>query len=129
VETTEKRSMMKRPSDAAVRLANSIYYTAIQEGELYVYLSLKQLCKSLKDCSEEDWFAKALVTELLDELCEPVAVQNFVYDRKEIKWQAISFISYDFVMEDGKEYAEITINKMFVEVMKQLEAEPYINFQ
>lgn len=129
MDTTEKKLLMKRPSEAAVKLANSIYYTAIQRGELEVCLSLKQLCKALKDCDETDWYAKSLVTELLEELCEPVAVKDFVYDRKEIKWQAISFLSYTFYTEEGTEYADIEINKMFIDVMKQLEAEPYINFQ
>ena len=129
MERAEKRLLMKRPSEAAVKLANSIYFTAIQEEEFYIFLPLSKLCKIVGNCSETDWYAKIVATEVLDELAEPVAVENFTYDRKEIKWQAMSFISYSIKEKEGKEYVEIVVNEMFVEVMKQLEAEPYINFQ
>lgn len=129
MEAVAKRSVMKRPSEEAVKLANKIYFTSIQEGASYLYLSLKQLCNILDNCTEKDWFAKGRITELLEELSEPVAVENFTYNRKQIKWQAISFLTYEFCTEDDGEYVDIELNEMFIEVMKQIEAEPYINFQ
>ena len=129
MEAIEKRSVMKRPSEEAVKLANSIYFTSVQEGESYLYISLKQLCNILDNCTAKDWFAKARLTELLEELSEPVAVEDFTYNRKHIPWQAIAFLTYAFCTEDDQEYVDIELNEMFIEVMKQIEAEPYINFQ
>lgn len=127
MERIEKRSIMRRPSEDAVKLANSIYFTAIQSGEDYVYIALNQLCRLFNLCDEPDM--KMRITELLEELREPVAVENFTYHRKEIKWKAMSFISYSFKTEGEEEYVDIHLDNMFIEVMSQLEAEPYINFQ
>ena len=127
MEEIEKRLIMKRPSEDAVKLANSIYFTSIQEGEPYVYISLQQLCKLFRDFNEQN--CKAQITKLLEELVEPVAIENFTYNRKQIKWQAISFFTYKFCFEKDEEYVDIELNEMFIAAMKQLEAEPYINFQ
>lgn len=127
MEEIEKRLIIKHPSEAAVKLANSIYFTSIQEGEPYVYLSLKQLYKLFDDFDETDWYAKDQITRLLEELSEPVAIENFTYNRKEIVWQAISFISYEFTMEKDEEYVDIELNQMFLEAMSTIEAKPYIN--
>ncbi|MGB5965493.1 MAG: hypothetical protein WBF77_01260 [Sulfurimonadaceae bacterium] len=127
MDEIKKRLIMKRPSERAVKLANVIYFTSIQEGEPYVYISLQQLCKLFDDCNEQN--VKALITELLEELCEPIAVSDFTYNRKKIAWQAISFLSYEFSVENGQEYVDIELNQMFIAAMLQLEAEPFINFQ
>lgn len=127
MEEVEKRLIIKHPSDRAVKLANSIYFTSVQEGEPYVYISLKQLYKLFDDLNETKWYAKSEITKLLDELTEPVAMENLTYNRKEIKWQAVSLLTYEFTMEKDEEYVDIELNKMFLEVMSHLEAEPYIN--
>ena len=127
MEEVEKRLVIKHPSTDAVKLANSIYFTSVQEGEPYVYLSLKQLYKLFDDLDESKWYAKGEITKLLDELTEPVALTDFMYNRKEIKWQAASFMTYKFVMEKDEEYVDIELNEMFIDVMTHLEAEPYIN--
>ena len=127
MEEVEKRLIIKHPSADAVKLANSIYFTSIQEGEPYVYISLKQLYKLFDDIDENVWYAKDRITKLLTELSEPVAIENFTYNRKQIAWQAISFIAFEFAMEKDEEYVDIELNKMFLEVMSHLEAEPYIN--
>jgi len=127
MEEVEKRLIIKHPSEDAVKLANSIYFTSIQEGEPYVYLSLKQICTLFDDIEVTDWFAKDRITRLLEELTEPVAIENFTYNRKEIKWQAIAFLTYQFAMEKDEEYVDIELNEMFIDLMSQIEAEPYIN--
>ena len=127
MEEVEKRLAIKHPSEAAVKLANIIYFTSIQEGEPYVYISLKQLYKIFDDIDETNWFAKDRITQLLNELSEPVAIENFTYNRKQISWQAIGLLSYEFAMEKDEEYVDIELNKMFLEVMSEIEAEPYIN--
>jgi hypothetical protein len=127
MEEVEKRLIIKHPSERAVKLANSIYFTSVQEGEPYVYISLKQLYKLFDDLNETKWYAKSEITKLLDELTEPVAMENFTYNRKEIKWEAVSLLTYEFTMEKDEEYVDIELNKMFLEVMSHLEAEPYIN--
>ena len=126
MEEVEKRLIIKHPSEDAVKLANSIYFTSIQEGEPYVYLSLKQLYKLFDDVNETDWFAKDRVTRLLEELSEPVAMENFTYNRKEVKWQAVALLTYQFAMEKDEEYVDIELNQMFLDLMSQIEAEPYI---
>lgn len=118
---------MKRPSDDAVKLANSLYFTAIQEGEPYVYIALQQLCKLFGN--DDVQHCKARITALLEELTEPVAVEGFTYNRKTVKWQAMSFFTYKFCFEEDEEYLDVELNEMFIAAMKQLEAEPYINFQ
>jgi len=127
MEEVERRQIIKHPSDDAVKLANSIYFTSIQEGEPYVYLSLKQLYKLFDDVNETDWFAKDRITRLLEELSEPVAIENFTYNRKEVKWQAVALLTYQFAMEKDEEYVDIELNQMFIDLMTQVEAEPYIN--
>jgi len=127
MDEVEKRLIIKHPSEDAVKLANSIYFTSIQEGELYVYLSLKQLYKLFDDINETDWFAKDRVTRLLEELSEPVAIENFTYNRKEITWQAVALLTYEFAMEKDEEYVDIEINPMFIDLLKHIESEPYIN--
>ena len=127
MERVEKRSIMRRPSEEAVKLANSIYFTAIQSEEDNVYIPLNKLCKLFNICDEPDM--KARITALLEELREPIAVENFTYQRKEYKWKAMSFITYTFSTENDQEYVNIHLDRMFIEMMSKLEAEPYINFQ
>ena len=127
MQEVEKRNMIKHPSEAAVKLANCIYHTSIEEGETYVYHPLKHLYTIFEDLDETNWYAKDQVTRLLDELSEPVAIENFTYNRKEIPWQAIALLSYEFVLEEDEEYIDIELNPMFLEVMSTIEAEPYIN--
>ena len=129
MEEIEKRLIIPHPSDMAIRLANSIYFTSLQEGESFVYLSFAQLCKSLDNCEASDWFAKTVIMELLDELTEPVVIENIHVHGKMITWEAISLFTYTFCLEDGKDYIDIILNDVFIEVMKQYEKEPYINFQ
>ena len=124
---TKKRLLKKHPSEDAVKLANRIYYTSLQKREPYVYISINALCRLLNKPDAED--CKLYLTALLEELTEPVAVKDFIFNRKKIDWQVISFITYAFTLENGEEYVDIEIDPMFIEVMKAVEAEPYINFQ
>ena len=124
---TKKRLLKKHPSEDAVKLANRIYYTSLQKREPYVYISMNALCRLFDRPDAAD--CKAYLTALLEELTEPVAVKDFTYNRKKIDWQVISFISYAFTLENGEEYVDIEIDPMFIEVMKAVEVEPYINFQ
>ena len=41
----EKKSIFKRPSDRAVRLANDIYYTYLQEEDNCICISVDRLCE------------------------------------------------------------------------------------
>lgn len=65
----------------------------------------------------------------MEELTEAIAVKDFLYNRKKIDWQVISFITCAFTLENGEVYLDIEIDPIFIEVMKAVEAEPYINFQ
>lgn len=127
MQETETRLIIERPSERAVKLAKVIYFTSVQAGEPYVYISVKQLCKLFDNCNEQN--SKALIIELLEELREPIAVSDFIYKRKKIAWQAISFLDYKFAMEDDEEYIDIEFNEMFIEVMLKLEVDYFIELQ
>jgi len=119
--------MLERPSDEAVRLANNIYYTYLQEETPHLHVSLERFCKLVGESEEKS--GKRRLIELFQELNEPIAIENFKYGGKTIKWKALNFFDYHFTVENGKEFVNIEINEMFVEVMAKLEAEPYINFR
>ena len=102
MQESEKRLIFPHPSSAAIRLANSIYFTSLQEHEPYLFLSIKQLCRSLENCKPDDWYAKTVITELLDELTEPVVIENIHLNGKLVTWKSISLFTYTFSCENGE---------------------------
>jgi hypothetical protein len=119
--------ILHRPSDDAVRLANSIYYTYVQEDDPYLSIPVSRLCEivKIKDVAE----ARGYIMRLFDELNEPVAARNFVYNGKEIEWAALHFFDLEKEWEETDRYIELHINEMFLEAMRQLEPEPYIDLR
>jgi len=127
MEETKRQLMFNRPGEEAVRLANNIYYTYLQEDTPYLHVSLERFGKLVGESDEEK--TKAHLTKLFDELNEPIAVQDFSFRGNNYKWKALHFFDYAFVVEDGKTFVDIDIDEMFIDVMARFEAEPYINFQ
>jgi hypothetical protein len=119
--------ILHRPSDDAVRLANSIYYTYIQEDDPYLSIPVSRLYEIVK--IEDESEARLYILKLFDELNEPVAARNFVYGGREIKWRVLHFFDLEKKWEEGDRYIELHINEMFLEAMKQLDPEPYINLR
>ena len=121
-----KRKIYKRPSDKAVRMANDIYYTYIQEDNNVIYISVDRLCEIFGE--PEKIKVKIEVSQIFEELNEPIAIENYKYYGDLIKWQSLQFFTYNFFSEDGNEYIELTINELFLDVLEKLESEPFINF-
>ena len=127
MEVTKQKFVVNHPSEDAVRLANDIYYTYLQQGSPFLHISLQRLCKIFGDCDEKR--VKRRITELFEELNEPIAVENVWNRGKKIEWSAINFFSYSFNFENDHAYVDIEINEIFLEVLEEFELEPYINFQ
>ena len=127
MEENKRQLMFNRPGEEAVRLANNIYYTYLQEDTPHLYVSLERFGKLVGE-NEVDK-TKARLIKLFEELNEPIAVEDFSFRGKNYKWKALHFFDYRFVVEDDKEFVDIEIDEMFIDVMARLEAEPYINFQ
>lgn len=127
MEENKRQLMFNRPGEEAVRLANNIYYTYLQEDMPHLHVSLERFGKLVGESDEEK--TKARLIGLFEELNEPIAVEDFSFRGKNYKWKALHFFDYSFVVENGKAFVDIDIDEMFIDVMARLEAEPYINFQ
>jgi hypothetical protein len=127
MEENKRQLMFNRPGEEAVRLANNIYYTYLQEDTPHLYVSLERFGKLVGE-SEVDK-TKARLIKLFEELNEPIAVEDFSFRGKNYNWKALHFFDYRFVVEDDKVFVDIEIDEIFIDVMARLEAEPYINFQ
>ncbi len=127
MKVTKQKFIVNHPGEEAVRLANSIYHTYLQQGSPFLYIPLQRLCKVFGDCDEKR--VKRRITALFEELNEPIAVENLFSRGKKIEWRAINFFSYSFNLENDHEYVDIEINEIFLEVLEEFELEPYINFQ
>lgn len=127
MEENKRKLMFNRPGEEAVRLANNIYYTYLQEDTPHLHVSLERFGKLVGESDEAK--AKERLIALFEELNEPIAVQDFSFRGKNFKWKALHFFDYNFLVEDGKTFVDIEIDEMFIDVMARLEAEPYINFQ
>lgn len=127
MEITKRKLVQIWPSEEAVRLANNIYHTYIQEGSPYLHISLQLLCRLFGDCEGDR--VKEHIVALLEELNEPIAIENVTLKGKKIDWQVLRFLRYGFSSENGKEYLDIEINESYLEALSTLEAEPYINFR
>lgn len=111
-------------SPECVKLATAIYNTYIAEGEPYLSIPLEGLCRLFHVNNSHDTFIH--LQELFTELNEPVLIENFVFRGHMYVWETVSFCSFDEVWEEGDESIEITINELFLAVMKERMAEPFI---
>ena len=123
----KKRDLFKRPGDAAVRLANDIYYTYLQEEENCICISVDRLCEVFGD--SDIMSVKICAAQIFEELNEPIALENYHYRGETIKWRPIQFFTYHFFTEDDQEYIHVEINELFLDALEKLESEPFINFQ
>ena len=127
MDPKSKKALFKRPSDAAVRMANDIYYTYLQEEENCICISLNRLCEVF---GESDVMkVKIFAAQIFEELNEPIALENYKYRGEMISWRSIQFFSYHFFREDDHEYIDVEINELFLDALEKLEREPFINFQ
>jgi len=123
----KKRDLFKRPSDAAVRLANDIYYTYLQEEGNCICISVNRLCEVFGD--SEIMNVKIGVAQIFEELNEPIALKDYHYRGEKITWRMIQFFTYHFFTENDQEYIHVEIDELFLDALEKLESEPFINFQ
>jgi len=117
----------KCPSPTAVRLANDIYYTYLQEESPTVRISLKRLCEVFGDA--DVMHVKISVAQIFEELNEPIALSDFHYRGKTIEWATVNFFQYVFCCENGNDYIDLEINELYLEALRRMEEDSYINFQ
>jgi len=117
-------------SDDAIKLANVLYNTYVQEHYPYLEISVVRLCEvfgySAYPVSKE---AIEYLQEVFDELNEPVLVTNFKFGSRIHDWKVIQFCEFDHPWEEEDEYIEVTINEMFIAAMKEYMSTPFINIR
>ena len=127
MNTTEKRVLCQRPSERAVRLANDIYYTYLQEESLEIRISVARLCEIFGDHDVTQ--VKIHAAQIFEELNEPIVIEDFHYYGKKIEWQMAHFFDYHFCCENEHDYIDLVIHEIYLDALKSLDDEPYINFQ
>jgi len=115
-------------SDDAVRLANAIYNTYVQENYPYLEVGVKRLCQIFGFTGYT--LAKAdldYVRGLFEELNEPIAVVDFKYGSKTYPWKALQFCAFEKPWKDEDENIEIVINEMYLAAVQEYMEKPFIN--
>jgi len=117
-------------SSDAVKLANAVYNTYWQEKYPYLIVSVERLFE-LFGYSKESSGKKErqFIRELFEELNEPIRVINFKYGIKVYDWEALQFCVFEKSWEDEDDFIELTINEMYIAVMKEYLEEPFLPLQ
>lgn len=123
-EETFTPMVMAPLSSESIKLATAIYNTYIAENDPYLSIPLESLCRLFNLENSHDTYAH--LQELFAELNEPVLIENFVFRGQHYKWEPVSFCSFDEDWKEGDEFLEITINELFLAVMKERMSEPFI---
>ncbi len=112
-------------SEDAIKLANILYNTYINENDAELHIPVLKLCQVFN--YECDDISKSMIMKLFEELNEPVMVPSFEYHGKKMSWQVMSFCSFDEVWKIEDEFIEIYMNEMFLYVLKHYVHEPFLN--
>jgi len=126
-EATPKPMIMAPLSEDAVKLATAIYNTYVAEGEPYLSIPLKKLCEMYGLNNSHETYEH--LQNLFAELNEPVLIEDFVFRGHLYKWEAITFCSFDEEWKEGDLMLEVTINELFLQVMKERMASPFITLR
>lgn len=115
-------------SDDAVKLANAIYNTYVQEDYPYLEIGVNRLCQIFGYTgythSREDL---DYIRGLFEELNEPIAVVDFKYGAKTYDWKALQFCSFEKPWQDADQTIEIVINEMYIAAVSEFMEDPFIN--
>jgi hypothetical protein len=89
-------------SDDAVRLANALYNTYVQEDDPFLEINVNRLCeifgyRGYTHKREE----LQHIRDLFEELNEPIAVVDFQYGSRHYDWRALSFCSFEKPWKEG----------------------------
>lgn len=114
-------------SDDAIKLANVLYNTYKQEDDAYLVISVRRLCEVFGfthyTCSKDE---KQYLRDLFDELNEPIRVVDFQYGSKLYDWEALQFCTFEKPWRDEDKQIVLTLNEMFIAVMKAYLDDPFI---
>lgn len=115
-------------SDDAVRLANILYNTYVQDDDPFLEINVGRLCgifgyHGYTHKKEELQY----IRDLFEELNEPIAVVDFKYGSRRYDWKALSFCSFEKPWSDEDETIEIVINEMYIAAVKEFMEKPFIN--
>ncbi len=122
MEEIIKSSLIKtEPSKDAIRLAQAIYNTYLQLDNPYLCIPITRLCLIFDaKCTKE--FLRHL-GKLFDELNEPIMAEHFNYKGKKYDWKVLKFCNVEQLKGDKGNYLDVEINEMFVEAVKESEAD------
>jgi hypothetical protein len=115
-------------SEDAVRLANAVYNTYVQEDYPYLEITVKRLCEIFGFTGythrpeELDY-----IRGLFEELNEPIAVVDFKYGSRVYDWKALQFCSFEKPWRNEDTTIEIVINEMYVAAVREFMEKPFIN--
>jgi hypothetical protein len=115
-------------SDDALRLANVLYNTYVQEDDPFLEVNVNRLCE-IFGYRGYTYKKEELqhIRDLFEELNEPIAVVDFKYGSRTYDWKALSFCSFEKPWKEGDETIEIVINEMYIAAVKEYMEKPFIN--
>ena len=115
-------------SDDAVKLANAIYNTYVQEDYPYLEISVNRLCEIFGFGGYAHRHQDLeYIRGLFEELNEPIAVVDFKYGSRLYDWKALTFCSFEKPWGDSDETIEIVINEMYIAAVQRYMEKPFIN--
>ena len=114
-------------SEHALKLANALYNTYVQEKYPYLEISVEKLCGIFGLVYDAE--AVAYLRGIFDELNEPIAVKDFLYGSKRYSWKILQFCEFEEEWKDGDTHIEVHIDEMYLEAMKQYMQKPFVNIK
>jgi hypothetical protein len=115
-------------SPDAVKLANALYNTYVQEDYPQLEISVKRLCELFgfhgftPKPDDLDY-----IRGLFDELNEPIAVIDFKYRHKLYEWMAMQFCTFEKPWRNDDDTIEVLINEMYLEAVREYMEKPFIH--
>lgn len=116
---------MQTLSDDAIKLANVLYNTYINENDAELHIPVIKLCDVFNYVCDD--ISKSMIMKLFEELNEPILIPHFEYYGKKMQWQMLSFCSFDEVWKLEDDFIDIYINEIYLHVLKNYVDEPFIN--
>lgn len=114
-------------SDDAVKLANALYNTYVQEDYPYLQVSVKRLCEIFGYSGYTPGpEALAHIRTLFEELNEPIAVVNFKYGSRTYDWKVLSFCRFEKPWQEEDATIEIVIDEMYLAAVAAYMERPFI---
>jgi len=125
----EKQELLKTAlSGDALKLAQSLYSTYLlnsKESSMVVPLDRLFHLFGLSDTPN----SLGRVIEILEELGEPILVQNFFFRGEKYSQIFLTFCDYEELYKDGIKSMLIIINEMYLEAIKNYMLHPFLEIK